>query len=92
MTGYLDNGRWRTGWYDTQATRGEFRRPPTRFRNWISPDGATGFPAEPNRYHLYVSLACPWAHRCLIFRALKRLDPIIGVSIVDPVMGDEGWA
>jgi putative glutathione S-transferase len=92
MTGFLDRGVWRTGWYDTRATGGEFVRASTRFRNWVTADGSSGYPAVPGRYHLYVSLACPWAHRTLIFRALKRLEHVIGISIVEPVMTDEGWA
>lgn len=91
MTGYLDRGVWRTGWYDTRRTAGAFERPTTQFRDRISADGSTPYPAEAGRYHLYVSLACPWAHRTVIFRALKRLDKAIGMSVVEPVMGDGGW-
>ena len=91
MTGYLLNGQWRSGWHDTRAARGEFVRAPTTFRNWVTADGSSGFPAQAGRYHLYVSAACPWAHRTLIFRVLKQLDEVVSLSIVDPVMGDDGW-
>ena len=90
--GYLLEGVWKDGWYDTRATHGEFVRPPARFRNRVTADGADGYPAEPGRYHLYVSLACPWAHRTLIFRRLKGLEQAISVSVVEPVMSSEGWA
>lgn len=77
---------------------GGFTRQPSRYRNWITPDGApgpsgdAGFGAEPERYHLYVSYACPWAHRTLIFRALKGLERLIPISVVHPYMGPEGWS
>jgi len=93
---YVD-GVWQDQWYDTSATGGRFEREPTRFRNYVTPDGSPGptgeggFPAEAGRYHLYVSLACPWAHRTLIFRALKKLEDVVSVSVVSPLMGDEGW-
>jgi len=90
--GYLLNGVWHDGWYDTAKTGGEFVRPDAVFRDRITADGSSGFPAEPGRYHLYVSLACPWAHRTLIFRKLKRLEDVISVSVVEPVMSSEGWA
>lgn len=95
--GYLQDGKWNTDWYDTKATGGKFVRTVTTFRNWITPDGAPGpsgtggFPAESGRYHLYVSYACPWAHRTLIFRALKGLTDHISVSVVHPDMLDDGW-
>jgi len=95
--GRLVDGVWRDEWYDTKATGGAFRRSTTAFRNWITPDGAPGpsgrggFGAERGRYHLYVSLACPWAHRTLIFRNLKGLEDLIGVSVVHPDMLSEGW-
>lgn len=95
--GRLDGGRWLDDWYDTAATGGHFRRTTTSWRNWITPDGAPGptgrggFAVESGRYHLYVSYACPWAHRTLIFRALKGLAPHIGVSAVHPDMLSEGW-
>jgi putative glutathione S-transferase len=90
--GYLLDGVWKDGWYDTARTGGEFVRPQARFRNRITADGAGGYPAEAGRYHLYVSLACPWAHRTLIFRKLKQLEEAISVSVVEPVMSAEGWA
>jgi putative glutathione S-transferase len=96
--GLLLDGVWRTDWYDTKATRGRFERAKSQYRNWITPDGAAGasgadgFKAEPGRYHLYVALACPWAHRTLIFRALKGLEAMISVSRVAPHMGEEGWS
>jgi putative glutathione S-transferase len=68
-----------------------FRRPPSRFREWVSVDGSTPFPAAAGRYHLYVSWACPWAHRTIIGRRLKRLEDVIGVSVVDPIRDERGW-
>ena len=91
MSGYLLDGRWHTGWYDTRKTGGEFVRGAAAFRDWVTADGRSGYPAQAGRYHLYVSLACPWAHRTLILRALKRLEPVISLSVVDPVMRDDGW-
>src|SRR5688500_11081322 len=75
-----------------QTAQGEFKRQPDEFRNWVRADGSTRFTPEPGRYHLYVSLACPWAHRTLIVRRLKRLDEAIGVTVVDPVRDERGWA
>lgn len=95
--GLLVEGKWMDRWYDTGASQGRFVREPTRFHNWVTPDGRPGpsgdggFAAAPGRYHLYVSLACPWAHRTLIFRKLKKLEDVIGVSVVSPLMGSEGW-
>ncbi len=89
--GLLVDGQWREQWYDTDAHGGRFVRPDSAFRDWVSADGATGFPAQSGRYHLYVSLACPWAHRTLIARHLKGLEAVIPVSIVHPHMGDRGW-
>lgn len=95
--GQLVNGHWQHGWYDTQSTGGEFVRDTSRFRNWVTPDGAPGpsgeggFAAESGRYHLYVALACPWAHRTLILRAVKELSDHIGVSVVHPDMLEDGW-
>lgn len=95
--GLLIEGRWHTDWYDTKSTGGKFVRKVSNFRNWITsdgeagPSGTGGFPAEAGRYHLYVSLACPWAHRTLIFRELKSLQNMISVSVVNAYMGDEGW-
>ncbi len=95
--GLLIEGEWVDRWYDTASTGGRFVRQDSRFRNWITADGAPGptgeggFAAEPGRYHLYVSLACPWAHRTLIFRRLKGLEEMIGLSVVHWHMGDRGW-
>lgn len=89
--GLLQNGRWHDQWYDTDSSGGEFRRQDSRFRDTITADGKSGFKAEAGRYHLYVSLACPWAHRTLIFRELKQLQDIISVSVVDPLMLSNGW-
>ena len=95
--GLLQDGKWVDQWYDTGASGGRFVRKDSQFRNWITVDGSAGpsgeggFKAEPGRYHLYVSLACPWAHRTLIFRALKGLENTISVSIVHWFMGDQGW-
>jgi len=89
--GLLVDGQWRDAWYDTAKTGGRFVRGESAFREWLTADGSSGFKAEPGRYHLYVSLACPWAHRTLIFRRLKRLEEAISVSVVDPHMGADGW-
>jgi len=90
--GYLLEGVWKDGWYDTARTGGDFVRPQAQFRDRVTADGSSGYAPEPGRYHLYVSLACPWAHRTLIMRKLKGLESAIGVSIVEPVMSSEGWA
>jgi len=89
--GLLVDGVWRTDWYDTKKSGGRFMREAAKFRDRVTTDGSSGYRAEPGRYHLYVSLACPWASRTLIFRTLKRLDDVISLSILDPHMGDEGW-
>lgn len=95
--GMLIEGVWHDVWYDTKETRGHFKRQEARFRNYVTADGSPGpsgeggFNAEAGRYHLYVSLACPWAHRTLIFRKLKKLENLIGLSIVDPYMLENGW-
>jgi putative glutathione S-transferase len=95
--GQLIDGRWSSEWYDTKASGGHFVRDTARFRNWVTADGSAGpsgsggFAAESGRYHLYVSHACPWAHRTLIFRHLKDLVPHIPVSVVHPLMLDDGW-
>lgn len=89
--GLLVDGKWTDKWYDTKSTGGAFKRQESSFRNWVTRDGESGFPAEAGRYHLYVSLACPWAHRTLIFRKLKGLEDKISVSVVDPLMLEEGW-
>ncbi len=90
--GLLVKGVWHDDWYDTKEHKGEFIRADSQFRHWITADGENGFKAEAGRYHLYVSLACPWAHRTLIFRALKKLEKVISVSVVDPYMLEQGWA
>ena len=95
--GMLIDGKWQDVWYDTSKSEGRFVRENARFRHWITPDGSAGpegdggFAAEPGRYHLYVSLACPWAHRTLMVRALKGLESLIDVSVVSPIMLDKGW-
>ena len=95
--GLLIDGVWHDQWYDTAASGGGFERQASRFRSFVTADGAPGptgeggFAAEAGRYHLYVSYACPWAHRTLILRALKGLEGVIGVSVTDPYMGAEGW-
>jgi len=89
--GMLVNGEWQTK-RQQEDQEGRFLRPSTQFHDWVTADGSSGFKAEPGRYHLYVSLACPWAQRTLIMRQLKGLQEVIGLSIVDPYMGEEGWA
>ncbi|MDM7979785.1 MAG: glutathione S-transferase family protein [Rhizobium sp.] len=95
--GRLVDGVWQDVWYDTKSTSGHFKRADSSFRNWVTADGSAGpsgkggFKAEAGRYHLYVSYACPWAHRTLIFRALKGLEDLISVSVVDPLMLSNGW-
>jgi len=95
--GYLENGKWHRGTFDPKHKDGKFQRTTSKFRNWITHDGSPGpsgeggFKAERDRYHLYISYACPWAHRTLIFRQLKQLEDVIGISVVDWYMGPEGW-
>ncbi|HEX7718758.1 MAG TPA: glutathione S-transferase family protein [Woeseiaceae bacterium] len=95
--GMLVDGTWHDKWYDTDASGGRFEREESAFRNWVTADGAAGptgeagFKAEAGRYHLYVSLACPWAHRTLIFRRLKNLESRISLSVVHWLMLDNGW-
>lgn len=95
--GLLVDGKWQDAWYDTSATKGHFERKASQFRSWITADGAAGpsgvdgFKAEPGRYHLYVSYACPWAHRTLILRSLKGLEDLISLSVVHWFMGESGW-
>ena len=95
--GYLEAGRWVDQWHDTRSTGGRYERKASRFRNWVTADGSAGpsggggFRAEAGRYHLYVSWACPWAHRTLIFRVLKGLEDMVTISAVNPVMGSQGW-
>lgn len=95
--GMLVDGEWRDVWYDTASTGGRFERKASSFRNWVTPDGSPGptgtggFPAERGRYHLYVSLACPWAHRTLIMRRLKGLENDVSLSVVNWRMRERGW-
>ncbi len=95
--GLLVDGVWQDQWYDTKSTGGRFKRSTAAFRNWLTADGSAGpngepgFKAEKDRYHLYVSLACPWAHRTLIVRQLKGLEDLITVSVVNPLMMEHGW-
>ena len=95
--GLLVDGKWHDTWYDTAKTGGKFVRSQSQFRNWITADGSPGptgrggFRAEAGRYHLYVSLACPWASRVMILRALKGLEGMISLSVVNPYMGKDGW-
>ena len=95
--GLLIEGTWHDRWYETKSSSGQFIREDAQLRNWITedgrpgPTGTGGFKAEKDRYHLYVSLACPWAHRTLIFRALKCLEDIIGITVVHPHMLKNGW-
>ena len=96
--GLLVDGVWRDDSFDkARMEGGRFNRPTTKFRNWVTPDGSPGpsgeggFAAETGRYHLYVSLACPWAHRTIIFRHLKRLENVISMSVTSWHMGENGW-
>lgn len=95
--GLLVAGQWVDQWYDTEKTGGHFERQESSFRNWVTPDGSPGqsgvggFQAEADRYHLYVSYACPWACRTLIMRSLKGLEDMISISVVHPHMGEHGW-
>jgi glutathionyl-hydroquinone reductase len=95
--GRLIDGVWHDQWYDTRQTGGAFIREDSRFRSWVTPDGGAGptgdggFKAEGKRYHLYVSLACPWASRTLIYRKLKRLENIISLSVTHWLMAENGW-
>ena len=95
--GLLVDGQWVDQWYDTKKTGGRFVRTQTQFRNWITADGSAGptgqagYKAETNRYHLYVSLACPWASRTLMIRTLKGLEDMISISVVHPLMLEHGW-
>jgi putative glutathione S-transferase len=95
--GLLVDGVWHDEWYDTKSSGGKFERAAAKFRNWITadgragPSGSAGFPAQSGRYHLYVSYACPWAHRALIFRGLKGLEDHMTISVVHPDMLSDGW-
>jgi putative glutathione S-transferase len=91
MMGLLVDGQWKDQWYDTKKSDGKFVRQDSKFRDIIEASPEAKFPAESGRYHLYVSLACPWAHRTLIFRALKNLEEHISVSVVSPDMLENGW-
>jgi putative glutathione S-transferase len=88
--GQLVEGVWKEGWYEPDKS-GAFERPQTKFRHRITADGASAFVAEPGRYHIYASYACPWAQRALITRSVRGLDEVIGVTIVDPKMSAAGW-
>lgn len=90
--GQLIEGKWHDDWYDTEKSGGRFVRAESGFRGWVTSDGSSGFKAEAGRYHLYASLACPWAHRVLIMRKLKRLEEVISVSVVGPLMLENGWS
>lgn len=95
--GLLVDGKWQDKWYDTESTGGRFVRKDSQFRSWITADGSAGpsgeggFKAEPNRYHLYISLACPWASRVMIMRSIKGLEDLVSVSVVNPLMAENGW-
>jgi len=96
--GLLVDGVWRDDSFDRARMQdGRFNRPTTKFRNWITPDGSPGpsgedgFPAEAGRYHLYISLACPWAHRTMIFRQLKKIENAVSMSVTSWHMGEQGW-
>lgn len=95
--GLLVDGQWHDVWYSTKETGGKFERSQSQFRNWVTRDGSPGpsgrggFKAEPGRYHLYVSLACPWAHRTLILRKLKKLEDVLSISVVHHFLGKDGW-
>lgn len=95
--GLLVDGKWQDRWYDTSKSGGRFIRADAQFRNWVTADGTPGpsgrggFKAEAGRYHLYVSLACPWANRTMIFRSLNGLEDMISVSVVHWYMGENGW-
>ncbi|WP_312041793.1 glutathione S-transferase family protein [Erwinia sp.] len=95
--GQLIDGVWHDNWYDTKSTGGRFKRSDSAWRSWVTADGSAGadgkagFRAQADRYHLYVSLACPWAHRTLLMRKLKGLENLISVSVVHPLMLENGW-
>lgn len=95
--GLLQDGKWVDRWYDTKSNQGRFKRKEAQFRNWVTKDGSAGssgkggFKAESGRYHLYISYACPWAHRTLIFRTLKGLEKMISLSVVNWYMAEDGW-
>ena len=91
LVGLIVNGQWVDQWYDTKESKGEFVRQESRFRHQISTDPSSRYYAEKNRYHLYVSLACPWAHRTLLYRTILNLEKIIDVSVVNPISYPNGW-
>ena len=90
--GLLVDGEWHDIWYDTKSNDGRFVRAGAQFRDGVTADGSSGFKAKSGRYHLYVSYACPWAHRTLIYRKLKGLEDHVSVSVVNPLMLDQGWS
>jgi len=90
--GLLVDGKWHDKWYPTEQSGGRFIREDAQFRNWIKSDGSTEYEPQAGRYHLYVSMACPWAHRSLIMRKLKKLETVISVSTVEPLMLENGWS
>ncbi|MEP4038040.1 glutathione S-transferase family protein [Pseudophaeobacter sp.] len=96
--GLLQDGKWVDQWYDTKSTAGRFKRVSSSFRNWITPDGSAGpsgeagFQAEAGRYHLYVSNACPWAHRTILMRSLKGLEDMVSMSVTHWKLSDQGWS
>jgi putative glutathione S-transferase len=88
-----EHGRTLKGQFPAEQTEGgEFQRQEDAFRDWVTADGRSGYPAEPGRYHLYVSWACPWAHRTIIVRKLKQLESVVGMTVVDPIRDENGWA
>jgi putative glutathione S-transferase len=89
--GLLVDGAWREDWYDTKKSGGTFVRAASGFRKFVTADGSSGFPAASGRYHLYVAPACPWCHRTMILRMLKKLDGVVSMSVVEPLMLEGGW-
>lgn len=89
--GLLVEGKWTDQWYETKSSGGRFVRKDSTFRDWVRADGSTDYTPEAGRYHLYVSLACPWAHRTLLYRSLKKLESVISISVVEPLMAENGW-
>jgi putative glutathione S-transferase len=89
--GLLVDGKWQDQWYETKSTGGRYVRKDSTFRDWVRRNGSTAFQPEAGRYHLYVSMACPWAHRTLVVRKLKKLESVISVSVVEPLMAENGW-
>jgi putative glutathione S-transferase len=89
--GLLVDGKWQDQWYETKSTGGRYVRKDSTFRDWVRRNGSTAFQPEAGRYHLYVSMACPWAHRTLVVRKVKKLESVISVSVVEPLMAENGW-